>query len=179
MIYEKNLTVPASSTDYTVGVGVVGAVTFMQDIMCDFFGELKCDGLTMIPICNAFFVITKTKFKFHKNVFWGNNIKLKTSVIDTSKIRVNLNNSVYSGDSLCIEGIQELCPIDKDSRKLRMVDSTLFPKDVTLEEKNGLINYTKFNFNLEDFKLEKSIKIDISNIDFYKHTNKPINARNE
>ena len=98
-------------------------------------------------------------------------IILKTSVSDTSKIRVNLNNNIYDKDGVCIEGIQELCPIDSNTRKLRTVDSTLFPADIELVEKLSDIDYTKFNFDINEFILAKTVEINLSNVDFYMHTN--------
>lgn len=171
MIFEKKTIVPASATDHTVGVGLVGAVTFMQDNMCEFFGQMGCDGLTMIPVCNAFFVITKTKIKFHKKCKWREDVVLKTVVSDVSKIRVNLVNNIYVENGVCIEGIQELCAIDKDSRSIRSVESTLFPKDIETQESVGDLKYTKFDFNLNEFELKKIIEINLSNVDYYKHTN--------
>lgn len=172
MEYKKDLTVLASSTDYSAGVGLVGAICYLQDNMCDMFKMLGADGLTMIPKCNAFFVITKTKIKFHNFPKWLDEITLKTSVVDVSKIRVNLSNNVCDRiGEICIEGIQELCAIDKDSRKLRSVDSTLFPVNIDKISKTSDMNFDKLNYDKDDFKFVKSITVDMSNVDFYMHTN--------
>lgn len=172
MEYKQNVKVMASDTDYTASLGLVGAVTFMQDNMCDYFKELGCDGVTMIPICQAFFVITKTKLKFHKFPKWTDEVCLKTSVSDVSKIRVNLNNLVCdSFGEICVEGIQELCPVDSETRKLRMVESTLFPKEISLKDRESDMNYSKFAFEKNDFDFVKKVKINLSNVDYYMHTN--------
>ena len=64
-----------------------------------------------------------------------------------------------------------MCPIDSNTRRLRSVDSTLFPSDISLAEKVGELEYSKFNFDKNDFTLKKKITIDLSNVDFYMHTN--------
>lgn len=172
MEHKKDLTVLASSTDYSAGVGLVGAITYLQDNMCDMFKKLGSDGITMIPKCHAFFVITKTKIKFHKCANWLDEITLKTSVSDVSKIRVNLNNSVYDrDDKICVEGIQELCAIDSDNRRLRAVDTTLFPVDIERVEGVSELQYSKLNFDKNEFDFKKKITIDLSNVDYYMHTN--------
>ena len=71
MKYIQELKVLASSTDYSARVGLVGAISYLQDNMCDYFKYLGADGITMIPICQAFFVITKTKIKFHDLPKWA------------------------------------------------------------------------------------------------------------
>lgn len=172
MKYIQDVKVAASNTDFSAQVGLVGAITYLQDNMCEYFKILGSDGITMIPICHSFFVITKTKIKFHESPKWSDEITLKISVSDVSKIRVNLNNGVFFRDGrLAIEGIQELCPIDSETRKLRMVESTLFPTDIPLEERMSDMSYSKFAFDKNEFEFKKKITIDLSNTDFYMHTN--------
>jgi len=171
-MYKQNLLVQASHIDYTTKLGVLGAITYMQDNMCNYFKKLGCDGITMIPICQSFFVITKTKIKFHSTPNWLDSVEVKTSLFDRSKIRVNLNNCVYDEvGKIAVEGIQELCPIDSESRRLRSVDSTLFPADIDVVPKVGDLEFSKFAFDKNDFELRKSIDINLSNVDFYMHTN--------
>lgn len=172
MGYINKLNVLASATDYTARVGVVGAISYLQDNMCDYFKCLGCDGISMIPKCNAFFVITKTKIKFYKFPKWGDEIKLKTTVMDHSKIRVNLSNSIlYFDDKICVEGIQELCAIDSETRRIRSVESTLFPIGIEKENDNNFLEFDKLNFDKNDFNFVKKININLSNVDFYLHTN--------
>lgn len=171
-MYKQKLLVQASHIDCSVKLGVVGATIYMQDNMCNYFKQLGCDGITMIPVCQSFFVITKTKIKFHSDLNWLDEVGVETSVFDKSKIRVNLNNCMYFSDGkIAVEGIQELCPIDSKSRKLRSVESTLFPCDVEVSNKVGDLEYSKFNFDKNDFELKKSIAINLSNVDYYMHTN--------
>jgi len=172
MKFVQDTKVLVSSTDFTVGIGLVGATAFLQDNMCDYFKKLGCDGITMIPICKAFFVITKTKFKFRKQLKWNDEISLQTGVSNVSKIRVNLmNNVAFRNGEIAIEGIQELCPIDSENRRLRTVESTLFPSDIKTCSSGSDLIFSKLNFNKNEFEFKKSIEINLSNVDYYLHTN--------
>ncbi|MBE5757813.1 MAG: hypothetical protein E7345_02650 [Clostridiales bacterium] len=164
--------VNASLLDTKSKLGLVGSVICMQDNMCEFFEKNGADGLTMLPICNAFFVITKTLIKFNEYASWLDKIKIKTNVAKKSNIRVTLSNNIYLNDKVIVCGIQEMCAVDGDSRKLRTVHSTLFPKDICESGlENNELAFTKFAEELTDEDFVKTIKVDLSHLDFYKHTN--------
>jgi hypothetical protein len=65
-IYEQPMKVLSSWTDINMELGLAQALSVVQDNMCEYFRELKCDGPTMVPVCNCFLVVTKTKIKFNK-----------------------------------------------------------------------------------------------------------------
>ena len=168
--FVKKFKLPASLIDIKSQLGFVDAVSCLQDNMCEYFKNLGCDGITMMPICNAFFVITKTLIKFVGLVNWLDDIEVKTMVSKKSNIRVNLSNNIYCNDKAVVLGLQEMCPVDGVERKIRTVDSTLFPKDIECCGDNGLsFNKIMVDFSEDDFV--KEVVVDSSHIDFYKHTN--------
>ena len=59
--FKQNVKILSSMVDQNVGVGIVNAVTLLQDNMCEYFKQLKSDGIYMIDKCHAFFVLTKTR----------------------------------------------------------------------------------------------------------------------
>ena len=167
---------PASLIDINAKLGIVDALTCLQDNMCEYFKLLGCDGLTMLPICNAFFVITKTIVKFVGSANWLDEIEVKTNIAKKSNIRVNLSNSIYLNKKPIVLGLQEMCAVDGNDRKLRMVDSTLFPQDINVGCDNGLA-FSKIMVDFDERDFVKEIVIDASHLDFYKHTNNVEYAR--
>ena len=168
--FTRKIRLPASLINTKSQLGFVDAVTCLQDNMCEYFKVLGCDGITMLPICNAFFVITKTLIKFVGSAKWLDDIELRTMVAKKSNIRVNLSNNIYCNEKPVVLGIQEMCAVDGVERKIRTVDSTLFPKDIECIDENDLI-FSKFMVEFDECDLVKEIIIDSSHLDFYKHTN--------
>ena len=166
----KKLKLPASLINIKSQLGFVDAVTCLQDNMCEYFRVLGCDGITMLPVCNAFFVISKTLIKFVDTAKWLDDIEVRTIVSKKSNIRVNLTNNIYCSERPIVLGLQEMCAVDGIERKIRTVDSTLFPKDIECGGDNGLA-FSKFIVNFEEGDVVKEIVIDSSHLDFYKHTN--------
>lgn len=167
----SKLKLPASMIDINARLGFVDCLTCLQDNMCEYFKILGCDGLTMVPICNAFFVITKTKIQFVEKANWLDEIELKTSISKKSNIRVNLNNNIYKDGSPIVYGLQEMCAVGATDRKLRMVDSTLFPNDIELDTSSNDLAFSKLMEEFTEDDFVKEIIIDASHLDFYKHTN--------
>ena len=166
----NKIKMPASLIDVNAKLGAVNAITCMQDNMCEYFKILGCDGITMIPICNAFFVITKTILKFVGDVDWLDEIDLHSYISKRSNIRINVSNHIYKNGNPVVLGLQEMCAVDDSDRRLRMVDSTLFPRDIEVVEFDEL-KFSKMMVEFDEDDFVKDITIDVRHLDFYKHTN--------
>jgi acyl-ACP thioesterase len=171
--FVQELKVLSTQTDHTTSVGVMQAVSLMQDNMCEYFKNLHCDGPSLIPDYNSFFVLCKTKLRMVEQPKWLQKIKLKTGLLSLSKLRINVcHNFEDLNGNLMIEGLQELCPIYFDTRRVREIASVPYPTDAepNLDYVNQ-IKFEKFNEELDNEYLVDKIKINTNNIDFYGHTN--------
>lgn len=170
-VHEQKMKVQASLTDIHVELGVLPTLTVAQDNMCEFFKLIQCDGLNMVPKCNCFFVLTKSKVMFDKNIKWLDDFSVKTELSSKTKIRLNLSTDIVdaSGEKVAT-CVQEMCAMDATDRKLRMLNTTLLPEDIECTK----IQDIQFEKLMEDFGEEDFVKeviVDVSNLDFYKHTN--------
>ena len=171
LIYEQDLKVLSSWTDTNVQMGLTQALSVVQDNMCEYFRELGCDGLTMVPICNCFFVVTKTKIRFNNFLQWLDKFKAISQISNKSKIKLNLNTDLIdnNGDTFA-SCVQEMCAMDATERSLRMLNTTLVPEDLEVSGKTDL-NFVRMSFELAEEDRVLTKKVDVSNLDFYKHTN--------
>ena len=80
-VFERNMKVDASLTDVNIQFGLLPALTVAQDNMCEYFRQIGCDGITMIPVKNCFFVLTKSKIKFDNFATWLDEFKVSSSVL--------------------------------------------------------------------------------------------------
>lgn len=176
-ILEQDMKVSATLTDVNIQMGLIPSLTVVQDNMCEFFKNMGCDGLTMVPICNCFFVVTKTKICFNKFLEWLDTFKCRTEISNKSKVRLNLSTEFLDKNNEMVAcALQEMCAMDADKRSLRLVDTTLVPTDLEVT-KNSEIEFSRLNFEMTEEDLVKEHNIEVVNLDFYKHTNNVEYAR--
>lgn len=169
-IFEKDLKVDASLTDVNIEFGLLPALTVAQDNMCEYFRQIGCDGITMIPVCNCFFVLIKSKIKFYDFATWLDNIKATTELVDKAKIRVAVQTDIEKQGKILATCVHQMCAMDATERTVRPVSSTLMSDDLQTTKECGL-TFDRMSFDLtnNDFVFEHKITVD--NLDFYKHTN--------
>lgn len=170
-IFEQKLKVGASLTDVNIQMGLTQSLSVVQDNMCEYFKMLGCDGLTMMPVCNCFFVLTKTKIKFNKFLTWLDMFNVSSEITNKTRVKVFINTNITNDSQEIVSScIQEMVPMDADKRCLRMIDTTLFPADLETTG-NADIEFSRMDFELEDDKICKTVNVGTVNLDFYRHTN--------
>ena len=169
-IYEQKMKVSASQTDTNVELGLIPSLMVAQDNMCEFFREIKCDGLNMVPVCNCFFVMTKSKIKFNRFIKWLDAFEVKTELAGKTKIRVTLSTDFKDSEGVFATCEQELCAMDASERSLRMLNTTLLPEDIETTKSLDMGFSRLVEEFTEDYYI-KDIVVDVVNLDFYKHVN--------
>lgn len=169
-IFKRNLKVEASLTDVNIQFGLVPALTVAQDNMCEFFRQIGCDGVTMLPVCNCFFVLIKSKIKFHNFATWLDEYSVNTELVSKSKIRVELQTDFESNGKHLATCVHQMCPMDATDRTIRPISNTLMSDDLETTKECEL-EFQKMTFELTEEDFVYGHKINIANLDFYKHTN--------
>jgi len=175
---EQKLKVLSSNTDNTATVGVVHALEFMQDNMSEYFKNIDCDGVTLLPKYNAFWVMLKSKVRFIEPVKWLDIIDLKTKITKLSSLRLNLHTQFYKDEKLVIDGIQEMCLMDSETRRIRPIESIgSFPKNIEVIDDCEDVKFEKFTYEITEKDYVKNKKIYSVNVDYFGHTNNVEYAR--
>lgn len=170
-ITSQDIKVLSSQTDMNCEMGLMQTLSIVQDNMCDYFKDLKCDGPHLIPECGCFYVLTKTKIHMDECAKWGDVFNISTGLHDLSKIAVTVSSNLKNNnDKIFAKCYQELCAMDVSSRRLRMVGTTPFPTDLEMTGNRDKV-FEKFNIEYGESDLIDSIKIKSTNIDIYHHTN--------
>ena len=177
-LYEQKLKVLSSNTDSSAMVGVVQALEFMQDNMSEYFKNIECDGVTLLPKYNAFWVMLKTKLKFIEPIRWLDFINIKTKITKISSLRLNLHTQMYINEKLAIDGAQEMCLMDGQTRKIRPLESIdSFPKNIKIDDDFIDIGFEKFQYEISEKNYVKNKEIYSVNVDYFGHTNNVEYAR--
>lgn len=168
----QDIKVLSSQTHTSTELGVVSALSIIQDNMCEYFEHLKCDGVRLVPSHHCFFVVAKTRVHFHRFPRWLETFEVTTRDDGVSRVAVELATvfvDKISGE-LMAECIQEMCVMDSDSRGLRLVDSTPFPMGGNITSARRKF-FDRFAYECTRDDLMCTRTIDCTNIDFYMHTN--------
>ena len=167
--FEKTYNILSTQIDHRAQLGMVQILGLNQDNFCEFFKLLGCDGITMIPVANCFFVATKTRFKILSSPRWLDDVRVISSISKKSVARIECDCTIVDeSGNVCAYGKQELCAMDSNTRRLRMVDTTLFPRDISIGEPND-ITFDKLDFDNCDSVTQ--VTVQYSNTDFFGHTN--------
>lgn len=167
--FKQEVKVLSSKTDEKCRLGVLGTFGLLQDNMCEYFRNLKCDGLNLVPTHNCFFVVSKTKVHFNSNINWLDRVSIVTEDVKVSKVAVDLHTTFdNSAGNQCIDCTQEMCVMDCTSRRLRLVNSTPFPMENVCGDRLKIFEKLQ---HLDDGECVGDIVVRYSNIDFYRHTN--------
>ena len=169
-IFERDLKVEASLTDVNIQFGLLPALTVAQDNMCEYFRQIGCDGITMLPVKNCFFVLTKSKIKFDNFATWLDGFKARTELTNKSKIRVSLQTDFDTNDKHLATCMHEMCAMDATERTVRAVSDTLMSEELE-PTKESAFAFEKMSFELTPEDMVGMHRINVGNLDFYKHTN--------
>ncbi len=158
--------------DRTLKLGVANAADITQDMITTYFGTLGTDNIVIRERDNAAWVIGKLKIHFFKYPHWCDEVKLDTYLTSQRSIAVDAEVAATntSGELLFV-GVQQLCPIDMETRKIRKIETITYPSDEpTLETKMP----QKFGRLTTDFAPEDKAfetRVCWPDTDFSYHTN--------
>lgn len=134
--------------------------------------EMQIDKDTLKASSNAFFVLTKVKFKVHNNIRFSDQIQVKTWPLKVdSPIRFCRDYEIIKDQKVAISGHSEWCVLDFDTRSLRKISSVKYIDDIDYLPKTTLVAPFE-NFKAYDkgaFIYEHAVTF--CDIDFNKHVN--------
>ena len=93
--YSQQLKVLSSQTSYDAKMGMLDCLSVLQDNMCEYFKMINCDGISMIPTHNCFFVVTKTRLRIYNNPKWLDLLNITSDVCKLSGIRLDLYTEIF------------------------------------------------------------------------------------
>ncbi len=134
--------------------------------------EMKLDKDTLKSSSNAFFVLTKVKFKVHSDVVFDDNIVVKTWPLKVnSPVRFYRDYELKNGDIVALSGHSEWCVLDYDTRSLRKINSVKYIDDIDYLPKTERVGeYENFN-SYKKGELVYTHTVNFCDIDFNNHTN--------
>lgn len=146
-------------------------LTLFQDV-AGVHGEIMGVGLEKIrKEFNAFWVVTKTKLEFIKEVKKGEEILLQTFPSSVKPLRVQRDYAIKNAfGEVCVKGRSEWCVLDATTMGIRKMSSINHPEIAQFYGDNQ-IEYERFGEINQEYADNCEIKVVDSDIDVNNHTN--------
>lgn len=170
--YRKRHEITYTEVNAEGKLDLVSSINLVQNMMTEYFENIKSDNIRLKKNNNAIWVVTKTKIHFNKYPMWREPVQGQSYTTKIKPIRIQLETAFKNKQKevlFCTK--QEACIIDLDTRKLRKINTVDYPENMTTKESIFEKPYARLKeeFSEKDFIYNQ--KIYSSDIDFSKHTN--------
>lgn len=173
--YTKSFNTSYTTIDRSGKLGLVELMNLNQDMITEFFGSVGSDNKILRQQNNAAWIYTRTKVSLKELPFWNTKTHAKTFISGKSPIRLEVETDLFDeNENLLFAAKTEMCAIDFVERKIRKIDTLIFPQDLEVSESLIQEPFARMKTEFESSDLVYSQKVYASDTDFTNHTN---NAR--
>ena len=146
-------------------------LSIFQDLATAHSIEMKVDHNTLKERSNAFWVITKLKFKTVGKICHNEPVTLETWPLKPDLIRYlrDFHISAKNGE---IHGSSEWCMLDYKNQTIRRLNTVCYPVDLIHEQKRADVTpFLRLNEQTDESNLSYRYKAVLSDIDMNGHVN--------
>lgn len=170
--YKRKVLINYTDVDINGKLNLVNSVSLIQNIMTEYFSEIKSDNLLLKEKNNAIWVVVKTKIHFNKYPKWRDILIGEAFTTQVKAIRADVETQCKDKDgNILFYADQEICVVDLDTRKIRKIDTVNYPLNIKTYEPLNKVNFRKLN---EEFSEDEKVyeqKIYSTDIDYSRHMN--------
>ena len=134
--------------------------------------EMGVDGVTTVKKSNAYWVLSRIKFKIFKLPRLDENLQLETFPTTVSAVKFARDFNIHVNGEVAVAGVSEWCTLDVDTKAIRRTNTICYPFDMPHRtDRSGAGEFLKIREDVseEDFcYMTKSLFVDI---DTNLHTN--------
>lgn len=170
--YIKQIKIGYSNIDKNLNLRLVDFADMVEDNVTELFEQIGSDNIRVKNKNNSVWMLIKMKIQFFKYPKWIDNVYLKSSITEKSKIKLETDTIMKDiNNKALIVARQESCPIDLETRKIRKIDSIEFPQDIELKEPIEIDDFKKIHEEFDKKDLIQRRIICANDIDYSEHTN--------
>lgn len=131
--YEKEQQITAAFSDRRCELDIYHATLLFQDAMTELFHQYRCDAVRMSKTHGAVWAVARSKFRYEGLPVWSDRVRVRAFPVKVTAVTIHINIQVETleGQPLLLCR-QELCAIDVNDHSLRRVETTPFPRDLSL-----------------------------------------------
>ena len=152
-IYSKIEEITSSKVDVNENIRYDAILNIFQDLATAHATEMGMSFTALKQSSNAFWVLSKIRFRLDGTIREGDVINTQTWPILPTAYRF-LRDYKLSGPSGNVFGSSEWCVLDWTTGRLRKVSSLVYPSDlVHIETRSNIGEFNKYNVEVKDCDL--------------------------
>ena len=168
--FKNKLLISSSQCDRNSNLRFDSVLNIFQDLTTEHSKSMGTERDTLFKKSNAFWVLSKVKFRIEGKVMVSEYVNGKTWPYEPSAYRFLRENEVASKNGT-IRGIAEWCVLDADTLAPRKSDSIIYPRKLKYLKPIYLESFTRFNNKLEESDYVYTYKVAYTDIDLNGHVN--------
>lgn len=175
-IYSENFKIYSSNVDVNSNLRFDAILSYFQDLTTSHSTLMKIDHDSLMASSNAFWVLSKIKFKIDGTFKTGAELLGSTWPIKPSAIRFLRD---YKITAKCgeINGKSEWCILDADTLAIRKFSTIVYPELQHKEERTLVGDFSRLNVEVDCSDLIYRYKTLFTDIDCNRHVNNVAYAR--
>lgn len=176
-LHELKTTVFASQCNDKQILRTDAILNFFQDLATEHAIELKTDYNSLKAASNAFWVISKVKFKKVGKISHHDGVTVSTWPIKPQSIRFFRDYNI-KGENGEIHGTSEWCVLDFNSMQLRRLETISYPTEMEHIEKRAEVSpFLRLREEINEENYSYTYKAEYSDIDVNGHVNNVVYSK--
>lgn len=168
---EINTKVYASNCDNNQRLRFDTILNYFQDIATLHATEMKTDFSTLKSTSNAFWVLTKIKFKLEGEIKYNDNVTIRSWPLNPQLVRC-VRDFVIDAPNGKVLGSSEWCMLDVDTLRIKKISSTCYPSELDhITDRSGASDFIKLNEDITESDYFNTYVCVYTDIDCNDHVN--------
>lgn len=165
----KQSSVAASLCDASVNLSAIGAFQIVENMITEFMGKQKIDGLTSIREYNAMWVFIRNRVEIYQTLHWMDEYTAECYISSIGNAKMIVDTVIKSNDKIAIAARTQICALDLSTGKIRCCDTVGIDEHILPTTPEINIEFTNTNF--EPIELIDTCVSHFTDIDYCQHTN--------
>lgn len=168
--FQKEFCANYSTLDHSMRQGLTSCFMWQQDMLTEYFESFGSDNITLRTECGALWVFTKTIIKIYRLPVWKQKVFARSYTTKVTKATFDAETVFTDENGETLFAFRsEACAMDAEGRKLRRIESVIFPKDMECLQPMVTENFSRPRTVSSVPCL--TYKIRSTDIDFSRHVN--------
>lgn len=177
-LLEISHVIMSSECDMVSRLKLAKIADIFQDVAFVHSRELGFDHASMLERYNAFWIVPRMKFSFHRLPMLSENLTVRTWPNSPKAVRGNRNYQMLSGSEVIIEGRAEWSMLDADSRSIMRLDKTDYISSIVFHNEICCPEpFLPLGDALDESCFVYSHRVGYSDIDMSDHVNNAVYIR--
>lgn len=161
--------VVASLCDASVNLSAIGAFQIVENMITEFMGKQKIDGITCIREYNAMWVFSRNRVEIYKTLHWMDEYTAECYISSIGNAKMIVDTVIKSENKIVIAARTQLCALDMSTGRIRRCDTVGIDEKINTEFPEIDIEFTNTHFIPTE--LVDTAVSQFTDIDYCQHTN--------